>query len=273
MTSLFCCPVCGKALEKNQNCLKCENGHSFDIAKEGYTNLLVSGKNSAVSGDDKEMVKARTRFLEGGYYSPLREELCKLTKELSCENPVILDSGCGEGYYTKALSETAKEQGGKVCGVDLSKSAIRHASKSCKDAEFSVASVYHLPLCDNSIDILVNCFSPMASEEFSRVIKENGYFIYVVPGAKHLWELKSILYDVPYENEEKVTGYDGFTHTKEVPVDTVFNLNDNADIQALYHMTPYTWTTPKDGAARLSDTTSLSVTASFRVHVYKRTEK
>lgn len=270
MTSLFCCPVCSKQMNKESGSYRCESSHCFDIAKEGYTNLLISGKNSAVSGDDKEMVKARTRFLEGGYYSVLRDKLCELIKENLSDNSVILDSGCGEGYYTKAITETAKSKASKVCGVDLSKAAIRHAAKNCKEAEFAVASVYRLPLSDSSVDLIINCFSPMASEEFSRVLKENGLFFYVVPGAKHLWELKSVLYDVPYENEEKITEYDCFTHIKEVSVDTKFSLTEKEDIMALYHMTPYTWTTPKDGAARLSDTQELNVTASFHIHVYRK---
>ena len=92
----------------------------------------------------------------------------------------------------------------------------------------------------------------------------------MVPGPKHLWELKSILYDEPYENEEKREAYPGF-HLMEVePVEISFTLRDAESIQALFHMTPYTWKTPKHGAERLAERNELTVTAQFRIHEYRR---
>lgn len=266
MKSIFCCPVCGKGLYKEDRTYKCETGHSFDEAKEGYVNLLVSNKNGDMSGDDKEMVSSRTRFLEGGYYKPLRDKVSELIKELSPRAEALLDAGCGEGYYTYAYSEIVQ----KCAGVDISKAAVRHAAKKCKGAEFAVASVYRLPLEDDSVDVVVNCFSPNAPEQFLRVLKKGGYLFYVVPAPRHLWQLKSILYENPYENEEKTEDYDGFELEGAIPVTTEFTLNSNEDITALFHMTPYTWNTPKDGAERLSAVKELTVTADFRIHIYRK---
>ena len=271
MTSLFSCPLCGSALVREPQRCRCGAGHCFDMAREGYVNLLpVNQRHSKDPGDDKAMVAARTRFLDGGWYAPLRDVLCCLTEELASSSPVLLDAGCGEGYYTAALAQTVMRQGGRTAGVDLSKAAVRRAAKRCPGAETAVASVYHLPLPDATVDVLVNCFSPLAVSEFRRVIRPGGYFLYVVPGARHLWELKEILYDDPYENTEKTEQYAGFRFLRMKAVETTFTLRSPEDIEALFHMTPYTWKTPKEGAARLAGLATLSVTAQFHIHVYRR---
>ena len=268
---MFCCPVCGAPLTREARSLRCPAGHSYDLAKEGYVNLLSANhRHSASPGDDREMVAARTRFLDGGWYAPLRERLCALADQACGADPVLLDAGCGEGYYTAALCETLRRHGGRTAGADLSKAAARKAAKRCADAEIAVSSVYRLPVPDASVDLLVNCFSPLAAEEFARVLKPGGHFLYVVPGPKHLWELKSVLYDAPYENEEKREKYPGFHLVGVEPVETSFTLYDAESIQALFHMTPYTWKTPKNGAGRLAQLQELDVTAQFRIHEYRR---
>ena len=269
--SVFCCPVCGAALAREVRTLRCPTGHSYDLAKEGYVNLLPANyRHSASPGDDREMVAARTRFLDGGWYAPLREKLCALAEKVCGPDLVLLDAGCGEGYYTAALCETLRRHGGHTGGVDLSKAAARKAAKRCADAEIAVSSVYRLPVPTASVDLLINCFSPLAAEEFARVLKPGGHFLYVVPGPKHLWELKSVLYDAPYENEEKREEYPGFHLVGVEPVETSFTLYDAESIQALFHMTPYTWKTPKNGAERLAQLQELAVTAQFRIHEYRR---
>lgn len=104
MTSLFCCPVCGAPLEREERVYRCPGGHSYDIAKEGYTYLLPPNrKHSADPGDDKAMAAAPTGFLSKGYYSPLLNTICNWINTLPDEGPVILDAGCGEGYYTSGI--------------------------------------------------------------------------------------------------------------------------------------------------------------------------
>lgn len=271
MPSLFVCPVCRESLEQQEGRYACTGGHSFDIAKEGYVNLLPANRqHSKAPGDDKAMAQARTRFLEGGWYGPLRDKLCKLAEEALPQGGALLDAGCGEGWYTAALSAVAAARGGRTAGVDLSKPAVKKAARRCPQAEIAVASVYHLPLGDSSVDVLVDCFSPLAVEEFYRVLKPGGKFLYVVPGPRHLWELKEILYDRPYENGEKVETYPGFAPPEVTAVETSFTLTAPEDIQALYHMTPYTWKTPREGAKRLEAVEQLTLTGQFRIHVMTR---
>lgn len=271
MESLFCCPICGEGLQREVGRYLCPRGHSFDTAKEGYVNLLPANRqHSKQPGDDKEMAAARTRFLDGGWYSPLRQALCSLVEKYAPQSPFLLDVGCGEGWYTAALARTAAVKGGRTAGVDLSRPAVKKAAKRCPSGEFAVASVYHLPLGDQSVDILTDCFSPLAAEEFYRVLKPGGIFLYVVPGPRHLWELKSVLYQRPYENEERREEYPGFRYREVAKVETSFTLPSQQDIHDLFSMTPYYWKTPREGAERLARLERLEVTGQFRVHVMEK---
>ena len=111
MTSLFCCPVCGAPLEREERVYRCPGGHSYDIAKEGYTYLLPPNrKHSADPGDDKAMAAARRDFLSKGYYSPLLNTICNWINTLPDEGPVILEAGCREGYYTSGIHHPQPER-------------------------------------------------------------------------------------------------------------------------------------------------------------------
>lgn len=271
--SLFRCPLCASPLERTAHTYRCPAGHSFDIAKEGYVHLLPPNqKHSAAPGDDKAMAAARWEFLSKEYYRPLLNTLCSQILSLSGDSPKILDAGCGEGYYTGGIYEalTAARKRPEMAGIDISKFILRHAARRCREIEFAVASSYRLPLGDASVELLLNCFSPLALEEFRRVLKPSGYFLYVVPAADHLWQLKEVLYDRPYPNEEKETPYEGFTYQAIVPVEDTIHLPCPADIQALYHMTPYCWKTPKAGAARLEQLETLDCRIAFRIHIFRK---
>lgn len=271
MKSLFCCPTCGGALERTDKTYLCGKGHSFDLAREGYVNLLTANRrHSKAPGDDGRMVSARSRFLDGGWYEPLRRELCRQLELHTPQSPQVLDAGCGEGYYTAALAQTAGQKGGALAAVDVSKPAVKRAARRCPSSELAVSSVYHLPLAKASVDAVVNCFSPLAVEEFHRVLCPGGVFFYVVPGPRHLWEMKEVLYDAPYENQEKLECYDGFTYREVVPVEGRFTLTRPQDIQDLFAMTPYAWKTPKAGVSRLMGRDQLCVQAQFRIHILER---
>lgn len=270
--SLFTCPICAAPLKREGRAYRCPSGHSYDIAREGYVHLLPANKkHSANPGDDKDMAAARTRFLDGGWYAPLREELCRLALAHTGEAPAVLDAGCGEGHYTEGIFSTLKNAGKspRLAGVDLSKAALKKAARRVPEGEFAVASVYHLPVADGGADLLLDCFAPLALEEYRRVLKPGGVFLYVVPAARHLMEMKSVLYERPYENPEEDTAYDGFDYLEVAPVETVLSLG-HEPLMDLFRMTPYAWKTPKEGVERLEGLTALDVTASFRIHVFRR---
>ena len=144
----LCCPKCGLPLKKEGNGCQCSEGHRYDLARSGYVNLLLAnGKHSLQPGDDKRMVRARRLFLEKGYYEPFRRAVCqKALERLPMERPVVLDAGCGEGYYTAGIYQALMSQGRhpRMAGTDISKFSLRIAAKREHSIEFAVASSYHL---------------------------------------------------------------------------------------------------------------------------------
>lgn len=274
MDSLFRCPNCGKPLRRLEGCYRCDNRHSFDIASAGYTNLLVANqKNSKSPGDDKAMVAARTAFLDAGYYAPLLRALCSLAlAHAPRQGCTLLDCGCGEGYYTAGVARALTDAGipTRTAGIDISKFALKKAAKRLPNGEFGVASAYHLPVEDNSVDLLLNIFSPLAAEEFSRVLRPGGCFIYAVPSALHLWEMKQVLYDRPYENQVRREDYPGFVWVGVEEVRETVRLKSGDHIMALFGMTPYAWKTPKRGVERLRALDTLETQIGFDFHVYQK---
>ena len=271
---LFRCPLCKTKLSENGRSLQCEHGHSFDISAEGYVHLLPANKmNSKVPGDSKEMAASRSAFLDKGYYEPLLKELERTMLELSKgEEPAMLDCGCGEGYYTSNIAKELKNRfpKAKIAGFDISRPSVRRAAKRTKEVDFAVASVFDIPVSDESFDLLLNVFSPLSIEEYKRVLKDGGYYVYVVPAARHLWQLKAAIYDTPYENKEEDTPYEGFEHVETRRVRYEADIRTKEDIFALFQMTPYYWKTSAKGAEKLSAYESLKTEVAFDIHIYKK---
>lgn len=269
----FICPVCNQQLVKKEKSYICKNRHTFDISSKGYVHLLPANKkHSAAPGDDKLMVAARNNFLSLGYYSHLKETLENLTDKYSKAQTSVLDCGCGEGYYTQGIYQKLSQQGKAVDvkGIDISKEAVAIAAKRLKEGEFAVASSFHLPIRDKSVDVLINCFSPLCVKEFSRVLKKNGVFLYVVPAPRHLWQLKEALYEKPYENPLKEEQYDGFELIETVKAEKEIFIDSNADINNLFKMTPYVYRSPKEAQEVLLKAENLTVNAHFIVYVYQK---
>ena len=271
--TILICPICGAPLACGDGRYSCCSGHSYDVAREGYVHLLPANRKHAKDpGDDREMVNARCRFLQGGWYAPLRSALEQLALTyMPRERGVLVDAGCGEGYYTQGIAEAlaAGRRSAEIVGVDLSKHALKKAARRTKQARFAVASVYHMPVAGGSAHVLLDCFAPLALEEYRRVLRPEGVFFYVVPGAEHLMEMKQILYDQPYANPEEQIPYDGFAYLDVVPVEGRAMLAQEA-LMDLFAMTPYAWKTPRSGVERLKQLSELAVTTSFRIHVFRR---
>lgn len=272
---LFCCPICGSPLQMEKNRLFCENGHSFDRARQGYTHLLPPNRmHSKEPGDTKEMVNSRRAFLESGAYGCFAEKLCGLVWKFlqPFSSPFLLDAGCGEGYYTGKMEAYLREKGlsPRVAGFDISKSAVRAAAGKYKRCQFAVASAFAVPAADGSADCLTNVFAPIVPQECERVVKPGGVMILAVPGPRHLYGLKEILYDAPYENEYRETEYPGFVFLRRETVEDTLVLDDPQQIQNLFAMTPYYWKTPESGSRRLRETEHLQTEIRFDFLVYQR---
>ncbi|MBE6948877.1 MAG: methyltransferase domain-containing protein [Ruminococcaceae bacterium] len=240
------CPVCGCELNKIGNSLKCDKNHSFDIARQGYVNLLMSNKSSLKHhGDDKLMVKARSDFFEKGYYAPLREGVISAVMKQAKKNVCVLDSGCGDCWYTEGVYKALGDAGMNptVMGIDISKDALIAGRKQCRELTLCVASASKLPVKTESADIVLNIFSPLEADEYSRVLKKDGVLIRAVPMEKHLWSLKQAVYDKPYENPPVDTALNGFELVDTIEVRERIKLTSTEDIQNLFKMTPYYYKT------------------------------
>jgi 23S rRNA (guanine745-N1)-methyltransferase len=200
--SLLCCPICKKQLIQHDNSLKCAQNHSFDIAREGYVNLLVSRKKlSATVGDSNEMLQARSRFLDGGHYHPLAiaiaQEAVNQFANYANQNECIhvVDVGCGEGYYISQVQSICESQlpNQHVCfyGVDIAKTAVRMAARRVKNGRFLVSDVNkELPFPDQSVGLLLNIFAPRNAAEFARILARKGLLLVVIPHKTHLQSLR-----------------------------------------------------------------------------------
>ena len=260
------CPVCGGPLLLTGRSLRCPKAHSFDLAKEGYAYLLpMQKKHTADPGDGKAMVRARRAFLSAGHYAPLMATLAEVCAALPHDH--IVDAGCGEGSYDKYLYETLGAP--QIVGFDLSKETVRLASKLLPGAAFCVGGSFCAPVRDGWADLLLNCFSPFAQEEFSRVLRPGGRMIYVVPGAEHLYQMKAVLYEKPYKNPVQQVEYPGFRAIDEREMQGTITV-PAAQLEALFAMTPYYWKTPRDGAARLAALPQLTTTIAFRFLVFEK---
>lgn len=256
------CPICHSELNKLDNTYKCLKGHSFDIAKSGYTNLLVNKKHT---GDNKEMSKARNDFFKNDYYHVLKIRLYEIIKELNIKT--LVDAGCGEGYYTNYLSDNLDLD---IYAFDMSKYSLNYGAKANKKVNYLASSIFDLPLIDNSIDLILSIFAPVAYEEFYRVLKDEGYFIKVSPLERHLWELKEAIYDKPYENDNKYVAYEGFNMIKEYHIKDRIIIDNLNDIKALFMMTPYYFHTSKEDVTKLDKLNELEVTLEFKIELYQK---
>ncbi len=265
---LLTCPNCGQPLDLGAPTRRCANGHCFDrTARGNYVHLLRQARRgSSDPGDSAEMCAARTRFLQGGWYEPLREAVADAAEQLRPSS--LLDAGCGEGWYTAKLCERLSKV--RICGIDLSKYALRHAGRTCPRAEFAVASIFALPLADGSVDLVTHLFAPMAEKEFCRVLVPGGHLMTVTPGAKHLWGLKAALYEKPYENPTEIRTLAGFDFVREIKVEDEITLTDPRDIAALFQMTPYAWKTGKAAAEKLLAMEQLTTKIEFQIHIYRK---
>lgn len=177
----------------------CTNGHSFDLAREGYVNLLPTNRRlSSTVGDSLAMLQARRRFLAGGYFLPLADRVLALVSEYIPDyaqfygrNDAILDIGCGEGYYLRQLRSEIKVPH-CAFGLDIAKTAVKMAAKQDPTTQYIAADVNgRLPFLDQSIAFLLNIFAPRNVQEFGRICR--GCLLIVIPTPNHLLEIRSQL--------------------------------------------------------------------------------
>ena len=256
------CPVCGKPLEPHGGALQCAEKHSFDIAKEGYVNLLTAQhKSGDRTGDNRAMARARHAFLERGCFAGLAQEMARQMQTLTGSDPTVLDICCGEGYYAQAA---AAAKPCRLFGFDLSKEMVRLAARrKIPNALFFVANLAAIPLPASSVDFAMHLFAPFHAPEFARVLKRSGSLISVIPGRDHLFSLKEAVYDTPYRNDEAAPDGGALRLLERTRVKQTIRLETKEDIRALFSMTPYAYRTSKTDLAKLDRLETLETVTDF----------
>lgn len=260
------CPLCAQPLRREEKRYVCPQGHSFDIARQGYVNLLtVQQKHSLDPGDTRQQVLSRRAFLESGFYAPISEALNQAALDYNAQGE-ILDVGCGEGYYSARL---AAALGAPLTGLDISKEAVRCAAGQYKAYAWLCATAAHIPVPDGSVGTLSSLFALTLPGEFRRVLRKNGLFLQVLAAEDHLLGLKSIVYDVlTHKQKNTAPALPGFALLESRQIRFDFTA-EGEQIQRLFAMTPHLFRIGKAGAQRLAEATVLRDTASCVLNVYR----
>lgn len=290
--NLTICPICREPLilGAEKNAYSCLNNHYFDVARQGYINLLTSNqKKSKLPGDSKDMVAARRLFLQNGHYKKISEKLNALIIADFLRSRLgpyaILDLGCGEGYYTGRLmadaDRTASENSDpsqadyhdpvNYYGIDISKEAVKWASSDNKRAIWIVGTNYHLPLKNASFDCIFSVFSPVLWSECIRILKQKGLFVRILPGTRHLIEIRDIIYPKTILNEDagKSEPPNGLQHLETEKIEYTIDLNQN-ELLELVQMTPHYWKTSQTDKNALKEFSALNVTVSMLIFIYQK---
>lgn len=275
---ILICPICKERLTKciEKKVYMCKNNHSYDIAKQGYVNLIISNqKRSKNPGDSKEMVLARVDFLNRGFYKPICNKINEVIYEdfkNIKEKMNILDVGCGEAYYLRELKNymDKREKEGNYYGMDVSKEAVKYAAKFYKDCIFAVGNNYHIPVENNSVDCVLSVFSPIDIDEINRVLKKNGIFVRVLPRTNHLIELRKIIYsEVNLNDKVYIADENQYEYLREENV--TFNMQLNKEeIQSLLKMTPHYWKCTPENKIKLEEIDYLNITVDMRIGIFKK---
>lgn len=179
------CPTCADDLALSEDRLECDNGHSFDLARAGYVNLMPTSARARHEGDSPEMLAARERLLEAGHFAPLARSL---SERSGPEPGLVLDAGAGTGYYLREVLNSLPAATG--IAVDASKNAAQRAARAHPRIGAVVCDVWReLPLGDASVQVVLNVFAPRNGTEFRRVLASDGVLLVVTPAADHLGEL------------------------------------------------------------------------------------
>jgi 23S rRNA (guanine745-N1)-methyltransferase len=263
---LFACPLCRAPLNRRSGALVCPQQHSFDLAREGYVNLFPAHhRQSRSPGDDERMVSARRRFLDAGHYAPLLPELlAALTSVAGKPIANIVDLGCGEGYFTNALTGVAAH----VYGIDVSKAAIRAAAKRYPALSLAVASSRRLPLVDAAFDAATAILAPI-DPDVVRVLAGGGALLRVSPGPDHLRALRSLTYAEVRSHSRAITQFAGIEHASERLVRFTFDADRLARAD-LIAMTPMFYRTRDAQRARAMAPEHLTIECEFSVDVFRK---
>jgi len=271
------CPIDGDRLEFNEKQLICEKGHAFDVARQGYVNLLpVQHKRSKQPGDSKKMVSARAQFLNTGVYEPVASKLAEIAFAQITGNKetCFMDAGCGEGYYFNTVFKYLENKKGcsdlSFIGLDISKAAIAESAKRNKRITWVVGTNRRPPVESGSVDVILCVFGFQSFEGFYKILKSGGKVVLVEPGPDHLKELREIIYTEVRKSDPQdlfSVGETGFSMVDRQPLQFKTGAINNEQINNLLVMTPHFYRATKEGREAAGNLQKLDLTVDvvFRV--------
>lgn len=276
--AVFACPACAGPLTRSGPASTCPNGHAYDVAREGYVNLLLAQhRHSKDPGYSKEMIAGRRDFFDAGHYEPLADDVARLVLDHlpDRQTAVVLDAGCGEGYYLRRLRCVAGEDGGRDVrrhGIDISKHGIRIAAKRDPAGHYAVAAIHRMPVLPASVDLLLTHFSPVSVQDFRRVVRPGGAVVVSGPGPRHLYRFKELLYDRPAEHEQAdpLAGDPGLELVETRRIRHPLTLRSSREVTNLLGMTPFYWSADAAVQARLAQVAELDTEIDVMARIYRR---
>ena len=263
------CPLCRELLCGKESTLVCPAGHSYDIARSGYVNLLPPGRRSnARTGDDSGMVAARRNFLSRGYYDRYVTESAEAVKRFLGKNPeFLIDAACGEGHHTRILSKVSGSA--LTLGVDASKKAADAAARSSRDDKsisFIAGNIFDLPIASSCADAFSVLFAPIPYKEALRVLRPGGCLLICSAAPDHLAELRQIIYDDVITKETAVPAHESFTLGFRENIKYTVEL-DAAELVSLFEMTPFRYRSRPDAAERVASHGKSRMTVSVMCNI------
>lgn len=263
------CPLCGEPLHVSGGSLLCPVRHTYDIARQGYVNLLpVQQKHSLAPGDTPEMLAARRAFLNEGLYAPICSDVTEAIRQYAPDMKMLVDIGCGEGYYTAAFGRQFPDA--NVIGADIAKTAVKMACSRSKAITWITATASHLPIADHSTDVITAMFSLVCEEEFARILRDGGIVVEVTAGTNHLIELKHIIYDDVFEQHKRPKPPQNFLREIACTLHTFPLTLNNVQLVHLLQMTPHTLRVKPEKRAQLESTQQLTLTVEYFVRVMEK---
>jgi 23S rRNA (guanine745-N1)-methyltransferase len=276
----LCCPHCMATLTVREGSLRCESGHVFDVARQGYVSLLP-GK-APVTGDSAAMVAARAEFLSAGHYAPIMAATVAASGASAGNGTVagragragggcVLDLGAGTGHYLAAVLDALPGRVG--IALEVAKPALRRAARAHPRLGAVGADTWQrLPVRTGAIAVVLNVFAPRNAAETARVLADDGRLVVVSPTPSHLGELVAAL-DLLTVGEDKAArvsaSLPGFVVSTQDSCEFTMSLT-HKEVMALVGMGPSAWHVAEgDLRARVSELpASMTVTASVTVTTY-----
>lgn len=284
MTTILRCPVCRQPLWHAPAGYQCVAHHNFDIARQGYVNLVLAHrKHSKEPGDGPEMIRSRQRFLNQGHYDRVAETINQTIGALLPSSPTtnecnLLDAGCGEGFYLQQLKAAlghgdGAERSLNYHGIDVSRFAVQQATQRDRTMAWFVASINDLPFLDSTLDVVLNIFSPAHIQEFARIVKPGGSLVFVGPGPKHLNGLREIIYPMTREHQPpsiNTKARELFALAQMTRINYQLDLQGRQTIMDLLAMTPYFWNIDLATKAKVANLDRLALDVDVEIRVFTK---